>query len=134
MGGILTTILLDTHVVFWWKVASHRLTPRAATAVAEADELAVAAVTWYELAWLIENERLRVDTTARSWLKEAAVAVRSVDITPAIAATAASLPRAFPRDSADRLIYATAIEKGWQLVTRDERLRDYPHLRPITIW
>jgi PIN domain nuclease of toxin-antitoxin system len=45
-----------------------------------------------------------------------------------------NLPEAFPGDPADRLIYATAIEHGWQLVTKDRRLHDHPHLRPITVW
>jgi PIN domain nuclease of toxin-antitoxin system len=56
-----------------------------------------------------------------------------VPITPEVAATAAALPDAFPRDPADRLIYATAVETGWRLVTRDERLRDYDRGR-VTVW
>lgn len=45
---------------------------------------------------------------------------------PAIAATAVGLPDTFPGDPADRLIYATAVERGWRLVTKDRRLRDHP--------
>jgi PIN domain nuclease of toxin-antitoxin system len=32
------------------------------------------------------------------------------------------------------LIYATAIERGWELVTKDHRLRRHRHPRPITVW
>jgi PIN domain nuclease of toxin-antitoxin system len=63
-----------------------------------------------------------------------AVEVRTVGTTPAIAATAVSLPASFPRDPADRLIFATAIEHGWPLVTKDERLRDAAHGRVVAIW
>jgi PIN domain nuclease of toxin-antitoxin system len=60
--------------------------------------------------------------------------IRTVSITPAIAATAVSLPSSFPGDPADRLIYATAIEHGLRLVTKDVKLRSHPHPRPIAIW
>ena len=55
-------------------------------------------------------------------------------MTPNIAAAAVSLPTSFPGDPADRLIYATAIEHGWRLVTKDGRLRKHPYPRPITLW
>jgi PIN domain nuclease of toxin-antitoxin system len=44
------------------------------------------------------------------------------------------LPDSYPGDPADRLIYATAIEHGWQLVTKDRRMRDYQHARQLTVW
>jgi PIN domain nuclease of toxin-antitoxin system len=55
-------------------------------------------------------------------------------LTPAIAATAVSLPTSFPGDPADRLIYATAVEHGCRLVTKDRRLRGHRHARPLTLW
>ena len=55
-------------------------------------------------------------------------------LSPAIAATAVSLPTSFPGDPADRLIYATAIEYGLRLVTKDQRLRDHAHPRPLALW
>ena len=59
---------------------------------------------------------------------------RGIGLTPAIADTAVSLPPSFPSDPADRVIYATAIEHGWQLVTKDDRLRSHPHPRRLTLW
>jgi PIN domain nuclease of toxin-antitoxin system len=49
-------------------------------------------------------------------------------------ALARSLPSTFPGDPADRLVYATAAEHGWPLVTKDERLRSHRHPRRITVW
>jgi PIN domain nuclease of toxin-antitoxin system len=60
--------------------------------------------------------------------------VRTIPLTPAIAEAAVSLPRDFPADLADRLIYATAVELGVRLVTKDRRLRDHPHPRAIALW
>jgi PIN domain nuclease of toxin-antitoxin system len=98
-----------------------------------AEELAVASITLYEIARLATNRRINTSTPLRTYLEELAAQVRTLPVTPAIAATAASLPDSFPRDPADRLIYGTAIETGWRLVTRDERLRDYDRGR-ITVW
>lgn len=69
-----------------------------------------------------------------SWLQQLAEHVRTVGITPSVAATAVALPSSFPGDPADRLIYATAIEHGWRLVTKDRRLRSHRHPRPVTVW
>ena len=135
-------ILLDTHVIQWWSAEPQRLSRSALRALAAADEMAVAAISWFELAWLVWFElawlaahgRIIVSIPIRSWLEELSSHVRTVGITTAIADTAESLSDAFPGDPADRLIYATAVEQGWQLVTKDRRLRGYRHPRPITIW
>lgn len=130
----MTTVLLDTHVVHWWSAEPRRLSREAARAVGAADELAVSAISWFELGWLATHGRIVVAVPIRSWLDQLADHVRTAAITTAIAGTAVSLPMSFPGDPADRLIYATAIEHGWNLVTKDERLHAHPHPRPLTVW
>ena len=125
----MTTVLLDSHVVHWWSSEPDRLSEAAVGALTTADELAVASITWFELAWLAHHERIIVTVPVLAWLEELAEQVRTVGTTPAVAATAVSLPISFPGDAADRLIYATAIEHGWSLVTKDERLRGHRHPR-----
>lgn len=126
--------MLDSHVVHWWSAEPERLSPAATNALSEADELAVSAISWFELAWLARHERIALTIPLRSWLEQLGAQVRTIGITPAIADTAVSLPLSFPGDPADRLIYATAIEYGWHLVTKDERLRAHRHPRPLTLW
>jgi PIN domain nuclease of toxin-antitoxin system len=129
-----TTVLLDTHVVHWWSAEPDRLSSPATEAIVSAGELAVAAVTWFELAWLARHERIVVTIPVRSWLDRLAAQVRTVGITPAVAHTAVALPASFPGDPADRLIYATAVEQGWPLVTKDRRMRSR-RLPPLpAIW
>lgn len=130
----MTTVVLDSHVVHWWSTEPDRVSRAATTALGAADELAVAAISWFELAWLADHERITVTIPIRSWLEQLAAQVRTLPLTPAVAATAVELPSSFPGDPADRLIYATAIEHGCRLVTKDRRLRAHRHPRPITIW
>lgn len=130
----MTTILLDTHVVHWWAVEPDRVSEAAAKALSDADELAVAAVSWFELGWLINRGRVRVRTSARAWIEKLARDVRTVGLSPAIAATAADLPASFPRDPLDRLIFATAIEHGLALVSRDTAMHDHAPAPGLVIW
>ncbi len=130
----MTTVLLDTHVVHWWASEPERVSDAAAAALSEASELAVAAISWWELAWLAKHERIAVTIPLGSWLAQLTRGLRTVALTPEVAATAVSLPASFPGDPADRLIYATAVERGWRLVTKDRRMRKHRHPRPIAVW
>ncbi|CAN5573480.1 type II toxin-antitoxin system VapC family toxin [soil metagenome] len=129
-----STVLLDSHVLHWWSAEPARLSPTAARALEAAETLAVASITWFELAWLAHRGRIILSVPLRSWLDGLAEQVRSVPLSPAIAAAAASLPATFPGDPADRIIYATGIEHGWRVVTKDARLRRHPFPRSMTVW
>lgn len=130
----MTTVLLDSHVVHWWSAEPDRLSGPATRAIEGADELAVASISWFELAWLARHERIVLSVPLRAWLDGLAQQIRTVGTSPAIAATAVSLPSSFPGDPADRLIYATAVEHGWSLVTKDQRLGRHRHPRRVTVW
>lgn len=130
----MTTVLLDTHVLHWWTAEPERVTPAAARAIEAADELAVAAISWWELAWLADHGRIGTRVPTAAWLAGLARDVRTAPLTPSIAAAATALPDRFPRDPADRLIWATAIEHGWRLVTADGRLRAQDAAGSITTW
>jgi PIN domain nuclease of toxin-antitoxin system len=129
-----TSVLLDSHVLHWWSSEPDRVSARAARAIEEADDLAVSDISWFELAWLARHERILLSIPLGSWLAQMARGVRTIPVSPAIAAQAVSLPASFPGDPADRLIYATAIEHGWRLVTKDQRMQAHRHPHPITIW
>jgi PIN domain nuclease of toxin-antitoxin system len=130
----LTTVLLDSHVLHWWASEPERLSPAAASALDNADELAVASITWFELAWLARRDRIVVGVPIRTWLDGLSGSVRTIGTTPAIADAAVSLPQTFPGDPADRIIFATAIEHGLKLISKDRRLRSHRAPSKITIW
>ncbi|MEK7477382.1 MAG: type II toxin-antitoxin system VapC family toxin [Candidatus Coatesbacteria bacterium] len=130
-GGPL--IVLDTHAWFWWMNEPRRLSAEARRAVERSSRIGIAAISLWELAGLIERQRIRVPRSAQEWI-ESALSIPGVEllpITPAIAATAARIGGAIPGDPADRLIAATALEMKAPLVTRDERLHGLPHLEVI---
>lgn len=130
----MSTILLDTHVLHWWSAEPDRLSKAAADVIAEAGEIAVAAITWFELAWLAKNERIALSVPIRAWLDGLSAQVLTLGITAGIAESAVALPSSFPGDPADRLIFATAVEMGLQLITKDKRLRHHRHPRKVTLW
>jgi PIN domain nuclease of toxin-antitoxin system len=127
-------VLLDTHVVHWWSAEPERVSAPARKALEAADELAVAAISWFELAWMARHERITLNVPIRSWLEGLAAQVRTLGVTPAIADMAVALPATFPGDPADRLIYATAVEHDLRLVTKDRALLDHPHPRSPAVW
>ncbi len=130
----MNAVLLDTHVAHWWSAEPKRVSRPARETLEGADELVVAAISWYELAWLARHERIIVNVPIRTWLQSLAAQLRTIGVTPAIADTAVALPSSFPGDPADRLIYATAVEHGLRLVTKDRAIRDHDHPRTVAVW
>ena len=128
------TLLLDTHAVHWWSAEPDRISRPARRALKAADELLIAAISWYELAWLAERQRIVLDIPMRSWLEDLSAQMRTVGITPGIAGSAAALPSSFPRDPMDRIIYATAIEHGVKLVTKDQAIAEHDRPRSLVVW
>jgi prevent-host-death family protein len=132
LGAFLTPLPLDSHVVHWWSAEPERISRAAATALNEAHELGIAAISWFELAWLAEHERIALTIPVRSWLDQVSARIRTLPLTPAFAATAVSLPSSFA--GGRQLSYATAIEHGARLVTKDRRLRAQRHPKPLALW
>ena len=54
----MTTVLLDNHVLPWWSAEPDRLGSAASETPSSANELAVAAIWWFELAWLADRGRI----------------------------------------------------------------------------
>lgn len=128
------TVLLDTHALHWWAAEPERLGPDASRLLASGDELAVAAISWWELAWLIRRGRIGTGRPVRALIERLAREVRTVALSPAIAIAAAELPTSFPSDPADRLIFATAAEHGWRLVTKDTHMRAHDAEGRVVVW
>lgn len=126
-------IVLDTHVLLWWIKKHKRLSKPALRVIARTPRRGVAAISLWEIARLVEQERLKLDVEVEDWLEEA-LAIDGVELLPLTAAIAARSTRlgAFHGDPADRLIVATALVHGAALVTADGPIEDSGIVE--TIW
>jgi len=130
-------ILLDTHVLVMLAVKPEALSKAAARAIMRAmtrGGVAIASITLWEIALLIDEGRITVCGSSETFLKQILErpGLIVLDLTPEIAALAFQFPPEFPRDPADRIIAATARVQGLALVTKDRRLQESALLR--TIW
>jgi PIN domain nuclease of toxin-antitoxin system len=119
-------ILLDTHVVVWLAFEPGKLSERAKEAIHSArlqDGLAIAGITLLELAWLAEKGRVDTSLSVESFVRQCASKMTVLPITPEIAARAVSFPDSYPKDPQDRLIGATSLVEGIQLVTHDKPIK-----------
>lgn len=109
-----------------------RLSSVQRTALNRADEsLVISSISIWEAAMLAGRGRIVIDAPAESWLDEL-LAVRGLEvmpITPAIAVESVSLPGELHKDPADRLIVATARKLNCPLVTCDQKIEAYEHVR-----
>ena len=115
-------ILLDTHVLVWLALQPNKLSRNAKEAIRSArlhSGLAVAAITLWEIAWLLENGRIESTMSIESFVRECVSKVSVLPITPEIAVRAVSFPESYPKDPQVRLIGATALVEGACLVTHD---------------
>ena len=133
MGG--GVIVLDTHILIWWVSGSNRLTEAQQAAIDEAGQnIGVSVITCWEIAKLVERDRLLLDRPVSAWLATALSypGVRLLELTLEIAVASTQLPGTFHRDPADQIIVATARETGSRLVTSDQKILAYEHVG--TVW
>ncbi len=121
-------ILLDSHALLWLNQGSPRLGPQARQAADEAlleDSLAVSAVSFWEVAVLVERHRVELDRSTDRWHREL---LRSglieIPLDGKIAIAAIGLPD-LHGDPADIFIAATAILKEARLITAGRRLLNW---------
>lgn len=130
-------IVLDTHSWVWWANGSDELSRAARTrteAALREDQLLVSSISVWEVAMLVERGRLQLAIAVDEWVGQAEriPGLRFVPVTNAIALRSMRLPGRFHKDPADRIIVATALSHGATVVTRDDRIRGYEHVR--TVW
>jgi len=129
--------VLDTHTWVWWHVRPQNLSRRVKSLIAQParyDELLLSAISVWEFCKLLEKGRIGISCDPEEWLATALAMrkLRLVPLSPAIAYRSTVLPRPFSTDPADQIIAATAREENAAILTKDELMRRYAHVR--TIW
>lgn len=128
-------IVLDTHIWHWWtNQIKGKLSTATIAMIEEAEEVAVSAISCFEMAWLHTHGRIDLGMSVDAWLSEieASETVIFLPVTPRIAARAVTLPE-HHKDPQDRIIIATALAHQAQLLSVDENFTKYEELAGFLI-
>jgi PIN domain nuclease of toxin-antitoxin system len=129
--------LLDTHAWVWWVTEDRRLSTPARRALARApaaDTQVLSLIYVWVVAKKVEKAQLVMDRPLDDWLDLATMrpGVRLAELTRPILTESCRLPQPFHGDPADQIIVATARDAEAAIVTKDDRIRRYAHVR--TVW
>lgn len=131
--GDAEVIVLDTHIWVWWIHDDPSLTEQQKQFLRDNDEqgLGISVISCWEVAKLVEYNRLTLPCSIEEWLDQALAypGTQLLNLTPRIAVESTKLPGTFHRDPADQLIVATARVHDWSLLTADDRILNYPHVK-----
>ena len=112
-----------------------KLSTEALAAVNYSRPIGICPISCWEIATKTVNGKLSLDRSLRVWVRQALArpGVILTELSADIAILAGELgQQAFHGDPADRLIVATAIEYGAELVTKDRRIHAFASVR--TVW
>jgi PIN domain nuclease of toxin-antitoxin system len=127
-------IVLDTHIWVWWVDDNARLTKKHREWIEEhqSQGLGVSIVSCWEVAKLVEKNRLVFSCSTREWLEEALAypGVQLLDLTLPIVVDSTQLS-GFHSDPFDQIIVATARIYGCPLLTVDAKILNYPNVQTL---
>jgi PIN domain nuclease of toxin-antitoxin system len=129
-------ILLDTHVALWLVSDPPKLSGKATAAIENArrngEALAICDVTLLELTSIVNKGRIRLGITLESFLLDMEERFAVLPITGRACAKIRELPLEYPKDPVDRMIGATALVQGIDLLTADREIRKCRVIQ--TVW
>jgi len=126
-------ILLDTHIWVRWLI-SDNIGSKLTALIENSQEVSVSSISCWEVVYLAKRGRMELPIPAEKWidvgLSETQITCLPID--RRIAVLAANLPD-YHRDPADRIIIATAITHGAQLMSFDRQFREYDELHGLLL-
>ncbi len=130
-------IVLDTHVWVWFISNPELLSKAAKKAIhisMEQKAVCISSISAWEVAMLVAKKRLEFTMDVTDWIakSERLPFFQFLPVDNSVAVKSVNLPELLHKDPADRLITATAMTIAAPLVTKDQKLLDYPHVK--TIW
>lgn len=127
-------IILDTHIWIWWADNNPRLTQQHREWIQQyqSQGLGVSMISCWEVAKLVENNRLALSLAVDEWLTAALAypGVQLLNLTIPIIVESTKLT-GFHRDPADQLIVATARIYGCPLLTADAKILAYADVQTM---
>ncbi len=121
-------IILDTHIWVWWVDDNERLTKKYREYIEEyqSQGLGVSIVSCWEVAKLVEKNRLVFSCSVNEWLETALAytGIQLLNLTLPIVVNSTQLS-GFHSDPFDQIIVATAINYACPLLTVDTKILNY---------
>lgn len=128
-------IILDTHIWIWWVHGDPKLSQSANQVIQshESTGLGISVISCWEVAKLVEYQRLKLPCGVLDWLNQALAypGITLLELTPEIVVTSTQLT-GFHRDPADQMIVATAQVYNCPLVTVDLKIIGYPAIQTLS--
>jgi PIN domain nuclease of toxin-antitoxin system len=126
-------LLLDTCAILFYSFDAGRLSRNTYSRI-ESETIIVSAVSIGEIACAYEKKRISLNEHWLKWWRQNMERSKwtCVPVTPEIMQEAYSLAEPIHADPADRILIATTRLGGYELVTTDERILRYPHVRSIS--
>ena len=125
-------LVLDTHALVWLDEGNPRLGKKALQTMDRAlasGQLAVASISFWEIAMLVRKKRLDIQMELDVWRMELLQnGLQEIPLQGSTAIRAGQL-QAFHGDPADRMIVATALENSATLMTADKKILDWDKLQ-----
>ena len=118
----MTRLLLDTHVLIWWRVDPEKLSSSAVNQIASAEVVFVSAASAWEAGIKASLGKLELPGPFEAGVVSSGFQKMSVTFSHAEAAAALPLHH---RDPFDRMLVAQAQSEGLVLVTRDRQIDPY---------
>ena len=128
-------ILLDTHVWWWSLTEPENLSKKAIALIKQAktDERFISSISIWEFAMMVAKKRIELKISPAKWLTRAIdeTGIMVIELSPDIATDSCNLPGEFHKDPADRIIVATARVHNLTLLTKDQKILDYPNVKSV---
>ena len=127
--------LLDTHVWLWSHEAHEKFGRKTQSILTSQDnERIISAISTFEIARLIDRGRLLLRQPFATWKTQSLhdLVATTIDVTHETAWEAYNLPGAFHKDPADRILVATARLHNLTLLTADQSILRYPHVKTVS--
>jgi PIN domain nuclease of toxin-antitoxin system len=129
-------IVLDTHI-WWWSISEPaQLSRKARQLITKTppEQRAIASISIWEFAMMVTRSRINLTISPDEWLDYAVhkTGLTILHLNSKITLESCNLPGKFHKDPADRIIVATARVSRSQLITKDQKIIEYPHV--TTVW
>lgn len=127
--------LLDTHVWVWSQEAPGKFGRKTEKILTSANhERTVSAISTFEIARLIAHGRLQLRQPFATWKTQSLhdLVATTIDVTHEMAWEAYHLPGQFHKDPADRILVATARLHDLTLLTADDFILRYAHVKTLS--